>query len=120
MKVIVCKKVAIVQLETCIYRINVECKRFLWYNNKIIVENGEKNMPAEYALKGYTYQQYIYMLLTAIMDAKREITMIDAETFTDGEKHNFDDICIEVRGQKYVFQTKNYPQTKYHCPGMGQ
>lgn len=70
-------------------------------------------MPAGYALKGYTYQQYIYMLLTAIMDAKREITMIDAETFTDGEKHNFDDICIEVRGQKYVFQTKNYPQTKY-------
>ena len=33
-------------------------------------------MPVPFSLKGYTYQQCIYMLCVALMDAKREITMI--------------------------------------------
>lgn len=70
-------------------------------------------MPVPFSLKGYTYQQCIYMLCVALMDAKREITMIDAEALMDDEPHNFDDICLKVNEEQYVFQTKNYPNTKY-------
>ncbi len=57
------------------------------------------------ALKGYTYQDYIYLLFVAIMDANREIKSIDVE----GEvQHNFDDIILTVgNGTQYFIQVKN-------------
>jgi hypothetical protein len=62
---------------------------------------------ARNSFKGYTYQQYIYLLFTAIMDSEREIQTIDAETIID---HNFDDLYVK-KDIEYMIQVKNYPNT---------
>ena len=47
--------------------------------SKLIYFKG-RVMPVPFSLKGYTYQQCIYMLCVALMDAKREITMIRTQS----------------------------------------
>lgn len=62
--------------------------------------------PARNALKGYTYQYYVFSLLLAKMDAERSIKRIISEA-TDTK--SFDDIYVEtVDGNEYRLQVKNY------------
>jgi hypothetical protein len=63
---------------------------------------------ARNALKGYTFQHYIFTLFLAKMDADRVIKKIESEAITDG---NFDDLYIEAN-ENYRIQVKNYPNTK--------
>jgi hypothetical protein len=66
------------------------------------------------AIKGYSYQQSIFILFLALMDVERKISKITVEA-TD-TKH-FDDIYLENvlcgdSGRKsYRVQVKNYPGT---------
>ena len=61
---------------------------------------------ARNALKGYTYQNYIFTLLLAKMDTEREIVKIISEA-TDTK--NFDDAYVELEsGIKFRIQVKNY------------
>lgn len=48
---------------------------------------------ARNALKGYTFQHYIFTLFLAKMDSDRAIKKIESEAITDG---NFDDLYIEA------------------------
>lgn len=63
---------------------------------------------ARNALKGYTFQHYIFTLFLAKMDSDRAIKKIESEAITDG---NFDDLYIEAN-ENYRIQVKNYPNTK--------
>lgn len=63
---------------------------------------------AKNALKGYTFQHYIFTLFLAKMDSDRVIKKIEAEAITDG---NFDDLYIKAN-ENYRVQVKNYPNTK--------
>lgn len=63
---------------------------------------------ARNALKGYTFQHYIFTLFLAKMDSERVIKKIEAESITDG---NFDDLYIET-DKNYRIQVKNFPNTK--------
>ncbi|WP_314329992.1 hypothetical protein [Abiotrophia defectiva] len=63
---------------------------------------------ARNALKGYTFQHYIFTLFLAKMDSDRVIKRIEAEAITDG---NFDDLYIYAN-ENYRLQVKNYPNTK--------
>lgn len=63
---------------------------------------------ARNALKGYTFQHYIFTLFLAKMDSDRTIKKIESEAITDG---NFDDLYIEAN-ENYRIQVKNYPNTK--------
>lgn len=63
---------------------------------------------ARNALKGYTFQHYIFTLFLAKMDSDRAIKKIESEAVTDG---NFDDLYIEAN-ENYRIQVKNYPNTK--------
>lgn len=66
--------------------------------------------PARNALKGYTYQQYIFTLLLTKMDAEREIVKVISEP-TDTK--NFDDVYVELAsGIQYRLQVKNYADVK--------
>lgn len=61
------------------------------------------------AIKGYSYQQSIFILFLALMDTERRISKITVEA-TD-TKH-FDDLYLEEVTQKsYRIQVKNYPGT---------
>jgi hypothetical protein len=66
---------------------------------------------ARNAFKGYTYQQYIYLLMVAKMDTERNIDSIEAEVDVD---NNFDDISIKTDKETYMIQVKNYPNTELH------
>lgn len=59
------------------------------------------------SFKGYTYQQYVFTLIVAIMDVNREIESVEAEADIE---ENFDDLCI-VADKIYRVQVKNYPNT---------
>jgi len=63
---------------------------------------------ARNALKGYTFQHYIFTLFVAKMDVDRNIEKIESETIISG---NFDDLYIEAN-ENYRIQVKNYPHTK--------
>ena len=61
---------------------------------------------ARNALKGYTYQNYIFTLMLAKMDAERKIQKIESEV---SDTKNFDDIYIKLSsGDEYRLQVKNY------------
>ncbi|CAM3187024.1 hypothetical protein FITA111629_08715 [Filibacter tadaridae] len=62
---------------------------------------------ARNALKGYTYQHYIFTLFVAKMDVERKIKKIESEAITTG---NFDDLYLESN-KNYRIQVKNYPGT---------
>ncbi|WGE39169.1 hypothetical protein [Bacillus stercoris] len=62
---------------------------------------------ARNALKGYTFQHYIFTLFVAKMDVERKIKKIESETIISG---NFDDLYIEA-DENYRIQVKNYPST---------
>lgn len=62
---------------------------------------------ARNAIKGYVYQAYVTTLFMAIMDSKREIIQLEAETIVD---HNFDDLNIQT-DKNYYLQIKDYPGT---------
>lgn len=65
---------------------------------------------ARNAYKGYTYQEYIHLFFTALMDTEKKIAEIEAEIISE---HNFDDLYILFKDQtKYFVQIKNYPQTE--------
>lgn len=70
--------------------------------------------PARNALKGYNYQQSVFMLLLAIMDTQRVFRKIIVEAL---DTKNFDDIYFEYAANKdspavsYRVQVKNYPDT---------
>lgn len=69
---------------------------------------------ARNSIKGYTYQQSIFVLFLAIMDTQRNIAKIEVESL---DTKNFDDLYIECLPDKgedsltYRIQVKNYPQT---------
>ena len=66
------------------------------------------------AIKGYSYQQSIFILFLALMDTERKISKITVEA-TD-TKH-FDDVyledvlCEDSKRKSYRIQVKNYPGT---------
>ncbi|TCK98534.1 hypothetical protein EDC19_0963 [Natranaerovirga hydrolytica] len=62
---------------------------------------------ARNALKGYTFQHYIFTLFVAKMDVERKIKKIESEMIISG---NFDDLYIEAN-ENYRIQVKNYPST---------
>jgi len=62
---------------------------------------------ARNALKGYTFQHYIFTLFVAKMDVERKIKKIESEAITTG---NFDDLYLESN-KNYRIQVKNYPGT---------
>lgn len=62
---------------------------------------------ARNALKGYTFQHYIFTLFLAKMDVERKIKKIESEANTTG---NFDDLYLEST-MNYRIQVKNYPGT---------
>lgn len=69
---------------------------------------------ARNSIKGYTYQQVVFVLLLALMDTERRIKKIEVEAI---DTKNFDDIYIECVNDyelspAYRFQVKNYPNTK--------
>lgn len=62
------------------------------------------------ALKGYSYQDYIYILFMALMDTSEEILSIDAEVGKNKKKHDFDDIRLFTRDKEYLVQAKDYKE----------
>ncbi|MEG2575721.1 MAG: hypothetical protein RSA41_06790 [Christensenella sp.] len=69
---------------------------------------------ARNSLKGYTYQQSVFILFLSIMDTERNISKIEVEALNT--KH-FDDMYFEhipngeQDGLSYRVQAKNYPDT---------
>jgi hypothetical protein len=61
------------------------------------------------ALKGYTYQQYIFLLFMSLMDTDRKISSLEIEATT---LTNFDDMVVNESGLNYWIQVKNYPDTQ--------
>lgn len=74
---------------------------------------------ARNSLKGYTYQQSIFILFLAIMDTERNIEKIIVEA-TDTQ--NFDDIYIHdgINDKSYRIQVKNYPGTSIDHITIGE
>ena len=64
--------------------------------------------PARNALKGYTFQQYIFTLFLAKMDCDRLIKKIEVEAITESK---FDDLHI-IANENYRVQVKNYSNSK--------
>ena len=70
--------------------------------------------PARNSIKGYTYQQSVFILFLSIMDTERSICKIEVESLNT---KNFDDIYFECasngkqEGKSYRVQVKNYPDT---------
>lgn len=70
---------------------------------------------ARRSLKGYSYQQSIFVLFLAFMDTERKISKITVEALNT---KNFDDIFIEgvqcegANSKAYRIQAKNYPCAK--------
>lgn len=62
------------------------------------------------ALKGYSYQDYIYILFMTLMDTSEEILAIDAEVGKDQKKHDFDDIKLYTKDKVYLVQAKDYKE----------
>lgn len=63
--------------------------------------------PPRNALKGYTYQTYILTLFLALMDTKRYICKLEAESLSTKQ---FDDIFVETSDSStHRIQVKNYP-----------
>lgn len=62
---------------------------------------------ARNALKGYTFQHYIFTLFVAKMDVERKFKKIESEAITTGK---FDDLYLES-DKNYRIQVKNYPGT---------
>lgn len=60
------------------------------------------------ALKGYTYQHQVLILMVSIMDTEREIQMITSETEVN---HGMDDINLKFDDKTYYIQVKNYSKT---------
>lgn len=66
------------------------------------------------AIKGYSYQQNIFILFLAIMDTERKISKITLEAT---ETKHFDDLYLEdvfdenSERKSYRIQVKNYPET---------
>ena len=59
---------------------------------------------ARNAYKGYTYQEYIHLFFTALMDTEKKIAEIETEIISE---HNFDDLYILFKDQtKYFVQIK--------------
>ena len=69
---------------------------------------------ARNSLKGYTYQQSVFVLFLGIMDTERTIGEIVVEAV---DTKNFDDIYLkdviigECNKSSYRIQVKNYPGT---------
>lgn len=69
---------------------------------------------ARNSLKGYTYQQSVFILFLSIMDTERNISKIEVEAL---DTKNFDDMyfeCLSTKeqdGLSYSVQAKNYPDT---------
>ncbi len=61
------------------------------------------------ALKGYTYQHFVYWLLISKMDVDRNIGCIEVEKDVS---HNFDDCYLKSESKKYYFQVKNEKNRK--------
>lgn len=69
-----------------------------------------KRKLARSSLKGYTFQNYVFTLFLAKMDAERKIVQIESESL--GTKQ-FDDLYIKIQDEMvYRIQAKNYPGTK--------
>ena len=70
---------------------------------------------ARNSLKGYTYQQSVFILFLALMDTERKISKITVEAL---DTKNFDDIYLENvetdGGEQvcYRIQVKNYDKTE--------
>ncbi len=62
------------------------------------------------ALKGYSYQDYVYILFITLMDTDDEILLIDAEVGKNKKKHDFDDIRLFTREKEYLVQAKDYKE----------
>lgn len=69
---------------------------------------------ARRSIKGYTYQQSVFILFLSLMDTERKISKITIEALNT---KNFDDIYLEEVHEKgketinYRIQAKNYPNT---------
>lgn len=67
---------------------------------------------ARNSLKGYTYQQSVFILFLGIMDTERNIGKIIVEAI---DTKNFDDIYLkdvitnDCKKEAYRIQVKNYP-----------
>ena len=70
---------------------------------------------ARNSIKGYTYQQSVFILFLAIMDTERNISKITVEAL---DTKNFDDIylqgvkCRKEKNIDYRIQAKNYIDTR--------
>ena len=70
---------------------------------------------ARNSLKGYSYQQSVFILFLALMDTERVISKIIVEAL---DTKNFDDIYIEcIQSEDFNYdafriQVKNYADTK--------
>lgn len=62
------------------------------------------------ALKGYSYQDYVYILFMALMDTNEDILYIDAEVGKNKKKHDFDDIRLFSKEKEYLIQAKDYKE----------
>lgn len=62
------------------------------------------------ALKGYSFQTYIYVLFSCLMDTDKGIKSMNAEIDKNkSEKnHNFDDMLINTDDGEFYVQIKNY------------
>lgn len=67
--------------------------------------------PAQNALFGYSYQQYITFLMLAKMDVEREINEIEIEAIVD---NNFDDIKLSVDNALVSCQIKDKDSISYN------
>lgn len=68
---------------------------------------------ARNSLKGYTYQQSVFILFFSIMDTERNISKIEIEAL---DTKNFDDMYFDslsngeqARSSYPIHQAKNYP-----------
>lgn len=68
----------------------------------------KKSSVTKNAFKGYSYQEYIYLLCVVLMDTRADIDWIDAEIGKD--KHDFDDIQLMYNNTKCYFQMKNHKE----------
>lgn len=62
------------------------------------------------AFKGYSFQEYVYLLFACLMDMNKGIININAEIdkLSTEANHNFDDIKIVTQTEKLFVQVKNY------------
>lgn len=61
------------------------------------------------AFKGYTYQQYVFLLFVSLMDTERQISSLEIEARTPD---NFDDMVVRELDNEFWVQVKNYPNVE--------